>query len=863
MRGQYRDDDEARVVAPRMQAADTTRPRLLNRLSSALDEPWTLTIVSAPAGSGKTRLLTQWANELSMSGTASVAWVTMDASDLDLTTLRSGLLHIEEPNLSRRVAAVPTTLSNANAQQLAQALRGSARPVVVIVDDVHWISSRPLGRALAAFVRAIPANAHVVLAGRGMSAVPLARTRLTGIALEVTAGDLAFTADEVRSFFASRGVRITQGQLSAVLRRTEGWAAGLRLLELAEVDVADVDSMLRGDAPDVASYLLEELYEDLDEDLQRFLSLTAVPEEFTLDLARFLTGVPAAGRLVEQLAGQNVLLSRRGNNPRWYHYHPLLREFLLSRLLELAPGAAEDLQRVCDAWFRAEREYLPTLLAAAHDGNDAALEAVLLGCGLQLTLAGHAAEVIEMAGRMPVGVRASLSFRVLLATAEIVSRRRLSSGAVDAAGTAPYPAGGEGVHDSYFGIALNQGLRGGAVGEVLGRLDRCAAASSGDSELDIYLHLQASRSQMRLGRFDEADRWGRLAAGQARAAGLAAAELQALTVLAANALSRGRLREAIDLGDQAAALPAAGATAGRPYEGWRLLRAWALFETGRLTEARDALAASPAAAHVDPGDGIATGARAVRALLEAEAAPDSHAAAIAIAEHLMIPRDDSLTPHWVAMAAIPAVHLLNRLDEIELRDSVVEALDGNLMGAGEIAVLRAIAALHDGRVATARRALGPVLDGSVPCLLDATVIDAWLAQAVLEVLQGAPQGAQLSLDKALLLGAPEGHVRPFLDAGPVVARLLAARTTPTSRGSFAESIRGSLAAAGAPVDQELTEREVAVLRSLIHTTTLRTIAEREFISVNTVKTHVRNIYRKLGVSDREGAAAAATALGIE
>lgn len=177
-------------------------------------------------------------------------------------------------------------------------------------------------------------------------------------------------------------------------------------------------------------------------------------------------------------------------------------------------------------------------------------------------------------------------------------------------------------------------------------------------------------------------------------------------------------------------------------------------------------------------------------------------------------------------------------------------------------VLRAIAALHDRSDGLARGALAPVLEGSAPCLLPASMIDAWLVEAQLDVLDGEPDRAQLALATALALAEPEEHVRRVAEAGPVVTRLLAARATAGSRTRFAETVRERLAAAGVLLEEELTQRERIVLAALSRNATLREIATQEFISPNTVKTHVRNIYRKLGVSDREGVTAAAHALGI-
>lgn len=155
-----------------------------------------------------------------------------------------------------------------------------------------------------------------------------------------------------------------------------------------------------------------------------------------------------------------------------------------------------------------------------------------------------------------------------------------------------------------------------------------------------------------------------------------------------------------------------------------------------------------------------------------------------------------------------------------------------------------------------------MLEGAVLCLLPASLIDAWLVEAELDVHDGEPDRAQFALATALALAEPEEHVRRVAEAGPVVARLLAARATAGARTHFADRVRERLAAAGVLVEEELTQRERIVLSALSRNATLRQIAQQEYISPNTVKTHVRNIYRKLGVSDRDGVTAAAQALGL-
>jgi LuxR family maltose regulon positive regulatory protein len=259
---------------------------------------------------------------------------------------------------------------------------------------------------------------------------------------------------------------------------------------------------------------------------------------------------------------------------------------------------------------------------------------------------------------------------------------------------------------------------------------------------------------------------------------------------------------------------------------------------------------------------IARGLHGMIELLGAETSTDPHETALSLLDHLS-PRDDRPLPvHWYAMMSTFAVHAFDRLGEQTLRDRFIATLEGALGEAGEVHLARAIAAVHDHRPAAAKAALGPLLEGAAPCLFSASMIDAWLVAAEIDVHHGNPDRAQHALATALALAEPEEHVRRVAAAGPIVSRLLAARATAGSRTRFADTVRDRLATAGVLVEEPLTQRERIVLAALSRNATLREIATQEYISPNTVKTHVRNIYRKLGVSDREGVTAAAHALGI-
>lgn len=859
------DPDSAWALIPPTVAGDVVRPRLLSRLTGAMDEPWTLTVLSAPAGAGKTRLLTQWAHSIDSDedDDTAVVWLALQRGDTDLEPLRVALERVDDERLRASLERVGGRWSTDTARALARSLRGAGRRIVIVIDDVHLVETDRFADMLSSFVNAVPGNAHVVLSGRGTRRIPLARRRIAGIALELDAKDLAFTPAEVRSFFRGRGMSLSQGEITSVLLRTEGWAAGLRLLELAALHDSFATVLpLRGDSPTVTDYFVEEVFADLDHELGEFLVLTSVPESFTPELASRLSGgAPAAG-LIEQLIRLNVLISRNHDEPARYHYHPLLREFLYSRLTERGHVVVDALEKTTAEWFAAEQDYRLALSHATRSHDAASMSLILRQCGMQLVLMGYACEVLAATAELPRSVLAEPSVQMLIASA------RLAQGDASAA-AALLESSSSGEESAVVrqwrkGLDLHIAVRRGGLPDTLDRLELVLDEVTGESQLDTYVFLQAAMAELYVGHLDRADRFARFASDHALTAGTAAAELQAAAILNTAELFRGRMSEVLRSG---ARLDRRWADLLSPddsfYEVTRVWRYWVPFERMLVGDVDETLQVATDIIESGAEPAIARGLRGMIALLQADSAIDAHAAAVALLENLSPRAEMPLPVHWYAMMSASAVRAFDRLGEHSLRDRFIVEIERAVGSTGDVAVLRAIAALHDQDFARARLALAPVLEGSAQCLLPVSMVDAWLVSACLDVQAGHPDQAQVSLAFALALAEPEEYVRRFADAGPVVARLLAARATPGARGRFADCVRERLAAAGVLINEELTRRERIVLAALSQNATLREIAQQEFISPNTVKTHVRNIYRKLGVSDREGVTAAAHALGIE
>lgn len=840
---------------------EVRRDRLLTRLSAAMDEPWSLTLVGAPAGAGKTRLLAQWSRELREHADVEVVWVAMERGD-GVDTLIAGLERIPDPALQRGFARVPRGHGAATMRGLARALDAARRRIVIIVDDVHHLQDDESAHLMSVFVQTVPGDVHVVLSGRGTRMIPLARRRLSGIALELDGAALAFRPDEIQAFFALRDLHLNPSEIAALLTRTAGWAAALQLMMLNAPGGGPVGAYpLRGDDPDVVDYFVEEVFGDLSDELRGFLETTAVPESFTTALATVLCGSARAGALIERLLRLNVLAGPDGADPPRYHYHPLLRAFLLGRLRARGSSEPARLEGIASAWFDGQGEALPALVHAVRSGEEFCVSAILRRSGMQLVLDGHPDEVVAATGELTAQRRAEPGVRMLIAAAELT--RGNASAAVAALSSTPETDESD-VHRAWRrGLALHTALRRGGIEDALAAVGSELRTPTGEERIDAYATLQLAMAQLFTGRLEQSEVSARRAADLARAIGAVSAELQAETALLTAALFRGRLREVMDA---SAALDERWHELGAPDNAFvevaRVWRSWVPYEAMNLLDASPALL--PSARVLDAGGetAIARGLHGLQALLAADTVDDARASAMALFDFLA-PREDLPLPvHWYAMMAPFVVHAFHRLNEPTIRDRFIDDVEAALGETGDVLVLRALAAMHDRRPGVARGALVPVLEGAARCLLPASMIDAWLVESHLDVEDAEPDRAQFALATALALAEPEDHVRRVAEAGTVVTQLLAARATPGSRTRFADRVRERFTAAGVLAEEELTHRERIVLAALCRNATLREIAAQEYISPNTVKTHVRNIYRKLGVSDREGVTAAAHALGI-
>jgi LuxR family transcriptional regulator, maltose regulon positive regulatory protein len=782
------------LTAPRrvvLAPAAIARPRL----EALLEVESPLTMVTGPPGAGKTVLLTAFA------ATHDVAWLSLASRHCDPATLAD---------------AIDAALDD-----------GAARTLVL--DDLHHVRGPALDVIRQLLVDA-GEGLRVVIASRADPDLGLARLRLGGHLLEVRAADLAFTEDEAAAMLRLAGLDLGPSQVERLVERTEGWAAGLRLAAMSAVRAPDPERFLAefaGDDRAVGDYLSEEVLALQRPEIRDFLLRTCVVDRVCGDLANALTGAHDGGRTLQHLEHEGALivcLDRRG---RWFRYHGLFLELLRARLDEAHPDLRPELHARAGTWLAANgcgREALPHIVAA--EPTDA-LVALLGDRWVELALEAPAPEMVARAARHLGG---DVRIRVVAAgTCLEAGQVAHAVSLLEGLGEAPADV-------LALGQLFQARVRGDAEGARRAAEQPAAPADAGGRAI-VLAHLGAVE-------FAYGDP---SAASEALEAGIALAREARSEALLIACLGR------------AAALEVVAGRLSRAERAAHSALAVSEARLGRCSSGAAWACAALAAVHWLRGEPDQAEARSDLGSAAAHEADDLLAARAlrAVRGHLAIARGD--VAGGCAALATAGLHagdaagiLSGWLDALGPRPIDVD----QPVGAREV-VEAALVRLDGGDPLSALRRVEPLLDPAAavhPTLrLHCRLVAAVAAQAV-----GRPTAGFEHLERALEMASVEHCRQPFARAGLALQPLLERHLTlPTAWGPLASELLLSLAGAdpAAALTDPLSDRERDVLRLL--PTLLRTneIAGELFVSVNTVKTHVKSIYRKLDVSSRRDAVA--------
>ena len=378
---------ETKLHVPRWRRSLVARPRLSERLSRGAESA--LTLVSAPAGFGKTTLLAEWL-AVAAAGGRSVAWLSLDQRDNDpalfwtylVAALNTGLPGVGAGTLS--LLQPPQPPSEAGLVTLLNDLDAISNDVVLVLDDYHVIDARDVQDGMAFLLEHLPPQIHLVIASRADPPLPLARLRGRGELAEIRAADLRFTPGEAAAYLNEvMGLVLTARDVAALEGRTEGWIAALQLAALSMQGREDTAAFIAGFAGDdryIVDFLAEEVLQRQPEHVQHFLLQTSILDRLSGPLCDAVTGQDGGKAKLTALERGNLFLVPLDDRRRWYRYHQLFADVLHARLLDEQPDDVPELHRRASAW---------------HEQNDEPSEAIRHALAAQDF--ERAADLVELA----------------------------------------------------------------------------------------------------------------------------------------------------------------------------------------------------------------------------------------------------------------------------------------------------------------------------------------------------------------------------------------------------------------------------------------------------------------------------------
>jgi LuxR family maltose regulon positive regulatory protein len=346
--------NHSKISPPRPSAV--SRPALLQRLDASV--AGRLTLITAPAGWGKSSALAEWANHAGFD----VAWMCCDEADNNPTRFVRAIAAAVDrvrPGTGADLFAMLRSARPLPTDQLltalADAIADNPAPLALVLDDFHLVEHPELVAGVQQLFTTGPGNLHLVIASRTTPAWSLARSRAHGDVAEFGPGELAFTDADVAAMIGNEG---TDEETVRLLRqRSEGWVAGIRLAVLwlqRSGNSAEVVDGFRGNHRDIADYLAEEVINCLPEEMGQFLLKTSMLDQFSATLATAVTGEDDAASLLSQIEAQGLFLIPMDHERQWYRYHGIFREFLQERLRRTNPQMESELHRRAAAWYQSQ-----------------------------------------------------------------------------------------------------------------------------------------------------------------------------------------------------------------------------------------------------------------------------------------------------------------------------------------------------------------------------------------------------------------------------------------------------------------------------------------------------------------------------
>lgn len=902
-----------KVSLPILRRIFVPRKKVLRQLREGIQDGHLLTLVSAPAGYGKTTTIRMWVEEAGYP----VAWVTLEIFDNDLKQFLTYVLTALGQAGDRLGQAALDVVENAqeiNLQQvlglLINDLHDLDQPIILVLEEYHLIENEKIDQFIEALLNQAVANLHLVIATREDPGLPLTRLRVRNQLTEVRAADLSFSLDEAGEFFANvMGVNLSRKGLEILKDRTEGWVAGLQLAALSLKESEDPTRFVeafRGTHRHVLDYLIEEVLESQPEEIRAFLRRTSILDQLSSSLCEAVTGQPASRKYLHYLESNNLFLVALDEERTWYRYHALFGELLRNQLLQAEPERVDELHERAAGWYQTHGFIQKAVEHAFQVSNNVKVSNLIESHAIPMLYQGEVSTVVGWFDRLPetllhsspmmcIGKAWSLALLQRQTRTEEVERAVLA--ADDALSRTNADQAGRNLvagHTASIQAYLLQtpALAGEAPEKLIETSQRAQRLlPEGEKAIRSVNALNIGHGFSALADLPAAERAFRQAFEEGMAGGNYYAAIYGPINLIALALAKGQLKDALQSCETNIARFNRLLAGQRfpPIGALHILKGSILLEQNRLAEAEHELTqglslirytgeyeayvgghSALARLRCIQGDWAGMS-ESVRTLEETR--PEVAIYAQALRHRLSarnwatdkISQEEArlwLTQSAVTFDALPAVASVDPLRRIYFQTYLCAAHTLTRLAARNPQA----DSLRDVHNYLARQEKFAETHGLVGWL-----VETWVARALLYRVEGRAEDARRLIGSALRASAPRGYCRIFLDEGDLLRPLLETaelRLKDNDLSAFVKRLLEAMPGASAKgatslVDADsLSDREIEVLGLLAAGQSYKEIGQELFLSLNTVQFHVKNIYGKLSVNKRMQAIAKARELNL-
>lgn len=891
-----------KISLPILRQVLVPRKKLLRRFSDGMAEGHLLTLVSAPAGYGKTTTIRMWVEQAGYS----VAWIVLEKSDNDLkqflTYILTALGQAGEEIGQAALEAVE------NAQEinlpsilglLINELHGLDQPVILVLEEYHLIENEEIDRLIESILNQALINLHLVIVTREDPNLPLTRLRVRNQLTEIRAADLSFSLEESAKFLTSvMGVDLSERDTEILATRTEGWVAGLQLAALSLKESADKTKQVeafRGTHRHVLDYLIEEVLNSQTEEIREFLRRTSILDQLSPALCEAVTGQKDSKKFLQDLETDNLFLVSLDEERTWYRYHALFAELLKNQLLQVEPELTDDLHARAADWYE-KYDYIQKAVEHAFQMSNSDNAAKLIEKhALPMIYQGEISTVRGWFDKLPEPLTQFLPMLHICKAWSLALMQRLATRAEDVEQALQTAA------DALIHVNADVSLRNLVAGHAASvqaftmglsgltpKAPERLIETSQKAQQFLPQDEKAIRSvnamvtgngYMALADLPEAEKAFKQTFEDGVAGGNFYAAIYGPINLILIAMAKGQSKDAMRL---------CGTTITRfdqllagqrfpPIGALHILKGCILTEENHLADAERALTQGlslvrwtgefrthikgySSLARLRSIQGDQAGMMENLKLLE-EIRPECVLYAQTLYHRLSLNAplasnsDLEEARAWVERESVN----FNDLPDITGVDPTSDTRFRTYLGAAHI--LTRLAAqnpssdpLVDVHVYFARQEKFAETRG-----LKGWQIEIWIARALMYHVEGKADDARRMIQAALEAAASRGYFRLFLDEGRLLRPLLESTLRHLKdRDLFAyierllEAMPGDSAKVKTDAADEamLSSREIEVLRHLADGQSYKEIGERLFLSLNTVQFHIKSIYRKLSVNKR-------------